>query len=53
MGFASGCLKSMAYHPTVTLVSDSLFNEASELSNSMILGGKLETIFDVDMWKEK
>jgi hypothetical protein len=53
LGFASGCLKSMAYHPTVTLVSDSLFVESAELSSSMILAGKGETSFDVDMWKEK
>lgn len=53
MGFISGCLKSMAYHPTVTLVSDSLFNENYEMTTSMILAGKLETVFDVDMWKEK
>jgi hypothetical protein len=43
----------MAYHPTVTLVSDSLFAENSELTNSMILSGKGETSFEVDMWKEK
>jgi hypothetical protein len=53
LGFASGCLKSMAYHPTVTLVSDSLFSEGSELSGSMILAGKGETAFEVEMWKEK
>lgn len=53
MGFISGCLKSMAYHPTVTLVSDSLFNENYEMTTSMILAGRLETVFDVDMWKEK
>lgn len=43
----------MAYHPSVTLVSDSLFSESSELSSSMILAGKGETVFEVDMWKEK
>jgi hypothetical protein len=53
MGFVSGCLKSMAYHPTVTLISDSLFNENYELTSSMILAGKCETAFDVEMWKEK
>ncbi len=46
-------MKSMAYHPTVMMVSDSLFTESSEISTSMILAGKGETAFDVEMWKEK
>lgn len=43
----------MAYHPTLTLISDSLFSEGAEMTSSMILGGKTETVFEVDMWKEK
>lgn len=46
-GFACGCMKSMCYHPTITMVEGAL-----QASTIMALG-KTETIFDVEMWKEK
>lgn len=47
-------MKSMAYHPTVVLVSDSLASEsAGDMTASIVLVNKTDTVFDVDMWKEK
>jgi len=54
MGFVSGCMKSMAYHPTISLISDSLINDGvGDMGASMLLVGKTETVFDVEMWKDK
>jgi hypothetical protein len=54
LGFVSGCMKSMAYHPSVVLVSDSLASEAvGDMGASIVLVNKTDTVFDVDMWKEK
>ena len=50
MGFVSGCLKTMTFHPTVTMVADALTNN-SDATSSIITSGRNETIFDVDMWK--
>ena len=52
MGFASGCLKTMAFHPTVTLVSDALA-DSLDMATSIVMSGRSETMFEVDMWKEK
>ncbi len=50
MGFVVGCLKTMNYHPTITLISDPL----AEQDLTVSLGGtKTETVFYVEMWKEK
>jgi hypothetical protein len=47
-------MKSMAYHPTLTLVSDSLASEGvGDVGSSLLFAGKTETVFEVEMWKDK
>ena len=52
MGFVSGCLQTMSFHPTVVLANDALV-EPAEMSASLVLSGRSETIFEVDAWKVK
>jgi hypothetical protein len=52
LGFANGCMRSMSYNPTVRLLSDSLINE-NQGESSPNLHSRNETMFEVDMWKEK
>lgn len=47
LGFANGCMKSMCYHPEVKM------GNSGEVKSSVIFGGNSETVFDVEMWKEK
>lgn len=47
LGFTNGCMKSMCYHPEVKMASN------GEVKSSMAFGGSNETVFDVEMWKEK
>jgi len=52
LGFANGCMRSMSYNPTVKLISDSLINE-NQGDSSPNQQSRNETMFEVDMWKEK
>ena len=42
----------MSFHPTVVLANDALV-EPAEMSASLVLSGRSETIFEVDAWKVK
>ncbi len=52
LGFANGCMRSMSYNPTIRLISDNLINE-NQGDSSPSLQNRNETVFEVDMWKEK
>lgn len=41
LGFLEGCLRVMAYHPTVTLVSDALLRTESEENGESRSMGKM------------
>lgn len=45
MGFIAGCMKTMAYHPTLTLLADNLSELPME--SSQIMGGRPETTMEL------
>lgn len=46
-GFVNGCMRSMCYHPSVKML------EPSPETSTILALGRTETVFDVEMWKEK
>lgn len=54
MGFLGGCARTMGFNPTLRLERDSLYEGSNEKETmSSAIGGRGETAFAMEMWKEK